>query len=320
MSTYRRNVAVGVTVLAALIMLGWMILRFGANIAKPFAGEMIPVKFVTDRADGVSDGSNVIFRGVVVGRVLKVWRDSDMKQVWAEAEVDAQPPLPAKLSAGIIQSSLLGSGANLIVEADADSQGNLVAGTTIPAHFVGLNLVPPELSAIAKQLKDENFVGNLNGRVTQAAKLIDEAQQTLAGLNKVVNDEKFRQDLQASMANIRAASESAKAVTAKADAIASNVDSTVNTVNTTAKSAQAKLDEISKSIQARLDQTAATLEAVAGITKKINDGSGTAGKLVNDPKLYAGLVSTTDELNAAVKDLRRLIQQWEQEGVTAKLR
>ena len=56
------------------------------------------------------------------------------------------------------------------------------------------------------------------------------------------------------------------------------------------------------------------------ITAKINDGQGTAGKLVNDPKLYEGLVDTTTQLNATVKDLQRLIQQWEQEGVALKLR
>ena len=52
MSNYRRNVLVGVTVLASMVMLGWMILRFGGSLGAPFAGKTMPVRFVTERADG----------------------------------------------------------------------------------------------------------------------------------------------------------------------------------------------------------------------------------------------------------------------------
>lgn len=320
LSTYRRNVAVGITVLASLVMLGWMILRFGANIAKPFAGEMLPVKFVMERADGVSDGSAVTFRGVNVGRIIRVWRDPNQKDIWAEGEVDAQPALPTITDASIRQTSALGTGSNLILEPAEGATGNLQAGATIKARFVGLDLLPPEfkslggeLAATAKQLRDENFIGNLNARVTQAGKMIDSAQQTLEGFNKLIADPKLAEDIKTSLTNVRAASESAKSITA-------NLDKAVVTVNDTTKSAQTKIDELSKAMQLRLDQAAATLDQVQQITAKVNAGKGTVGKLVNDPKLYAGLVDTTTELNTTVKDLRRLIQQWEQEGVTAKLR
>ena len=55
------------------------------------------------------------------------------------------------------------------------------------------------------------------------------------------------------------------------------------------------------------------------IANKIDKGDGTAGKLVNDPKLYEGLSDSAAELHLTIKDLRRLIQQWEQEGVPFKL-
>jgi DNA-binding Lrp family transcriptional regulator len=41
---------------------------------------------------------------------------------------------------------------------------------------------------------------------------------------------------------------------------------------------------------------------------------------VNDPRLYESLVETAKELNATVSDLRRLVNQWEQEGVSLKLK
>ena len=311
----------GITVLAALVMLGWMIVRFGANLARPFAGEKLNVRFVMDRADGVSDGSSLTFRGVTVGRVLRVWRDPDQHKVWAEAEVDADPPLPAIGSAEIRQTSPLGTGASLAL-VSSDNGKNIKTGDTIVATYIGLglDLLPPELkslgpeiTALVKQLKDENFVANLNARVSDVGKTLD-------GVNKIVNDPKMQDDLRASMANVREASEKIKTISTRADSMVTNLDATAVTVNATAKSAQTKIDEINRSLQARLDQASTALEQIGQVTAKINAGTGTAGKLVNDPKLYAGLVDSTTELNATIKDLRRLIQQWEQEGVTAKLR
>ena len=77
MSNYRRNVLVGVTVLASMVMLGWMILRFGGSLGAPFAGKTMPVRFVTERADGLSEGSAILFRGVTVGRVTLVQRATE---------------------------------------------------------------------------------------------------------------------------------------------------------------------------------------------------------------------------------------------------
>ena len=52
---------------------------------------------------------------------------------------------------------------------------------------------------------------------------------------------------------------------------------------------------------------------------KMDKGEGTIGKFVNDPRLYESLSDTSAELNLTVKDLHRLVQQWEQEGVSLKL-
>ena len=62
------------------------------------------------------------------------------------------------------------------------------------------------------------------------------------------------------------------------------------------------------------------MDQFQSIAEKVEKGQGTAGALVNDPKLYESLVDTSRELNLTIKDLQRLVQQWEQEGVTLKLK
>src|SRR6187549_1513784 len=103
MSPYRRNILVGITVLGALVTLGWMILKFGDRPAKLFATPSQPVSFTTDRADGLGEGSNITYRGVNVGRVKTVTRTPDGREVKIAGEVDIEPPLPANVE-GVIRA------------------------------------------------------------------------------------------------------------------------------------------------------------------------------------------------------------------------
>lgn len=330
MSTYRRNVLVGVTVLASLLMLGWMIVRFGANIAKPFAGETIKVRFKADRVDGISDGSPIYYRGVSVGRVAGVLRDPDQVTIWIDAQIDVDPPLPARVHGNIRQMSLLGTGAAIVLEVDPGANGDkskLQAGAELPAYFIGLNFFPPEVTQLSSELtaavsefRRANVIGNLSERIEQVGKTLDSAQKTLDNLNAIVGDEAMQRNIHTSIENIRQASENAKNLTAAADRIARNLDTAVTKVNSTVEKTDAHLDDIAQLTKTRLEETAAVIKQTNEIAAKINDAKGTAGQLVNDPKLYEGLVETTAKLNATISDLQRLIQQWEQEGVSLKLR
>src|ERR1700759_3325088 len=109
MSPYRRNVMVGVVVLSALVGLGWMVLKFGGSPMALFTPARIPIHFLCDRADGLSNGSIVSYRGVNVGQVTTVTRGDNEAPVRVDADVDAIPPLPANLK-GIIRSQGLVGG------------------------------------------------------------------------------------------------------------------------------------------------------------------------------------------------------------------
>jgi phospholipid/cholesterol/gamma-HCH transport system substrate-binding protein len=336
MSTYRRNVLVGITVLIALGALGWMIILFGGDIGKLFAGETMPIKFKTDRADGLSGGSAIWYRGVNVGRVLKVTRDPDQITIMVEGAVDAKPPLPANMTAYIKQTSLLGSGSGIILESHGDtgiSAPVMKPGDEIPLRYVGLDLFPPAMSELSKslsetvkQINDAKLFENLNKRLDQVGLILEDTRATLGNVNKLIGDEKIRNDISTSLDNIRVASENVRSVTARADKIATNIDKTVDTLdktvnsaNDTVKSTQTHIDELAKQTHDRMEQLGKLMAEANDITTKINDGKGTAGKIINDPKLYEGLVETTTQLNATIRDLQRLVQQWEQEGVSLKL-
>jgi len=328
MATYRRNVLVGITVLASMVMLAWMIIRFGGNIAKPFAGEQFTIRFRTERGDGLSEGSAITYLGMPVGRVVGVNLDPNKRDIWVEALIEAKFELPANVEGVIRQASLLGSASNIALEVKGTDLSQVIKqDAVLPARFVGLDFFPPEIRQISaelavttKQFRESNLIGNLNDRITQVGKVLDEAQKSVDGVNTVINDETLRNDIRASVADIRKASENARNITETADKVAKKLDASVTNIGTTIDQAQADLQDVAKLTKARLAEASTLLSQANEITTKLNTGKGTAAQLVNDPKLYEGLVDTTAQLNATIKDLKRLIQQWEEEGVTVKLR
>src|SRR5207249_1400284 len=94
---------------------------------------------------------------------------------------------------------------------------------------------------------------------------------------------------------------------------------TMSDVRTTVKNVGGNVESISKQVGDRLEQISKTIDHFQSIAAKIDTGQGTAGQLVNDPKLYQSLVDSSRELNATIVDLKRLVEQWEQEGLSFKL-
>lgn len=330
MSPYRRNVLLGATVILALGILGWMILKFGGNIASFIGPETVTVRFVTDRADGVADGSPVTYRGVDSGHVTRVWIDEKTKQkIFFEAAINREPSLPNNVVGVIKTASLLGSGSAVALEVQgAPSPEPLVKDQLIQAHFVGLGEVLPtqfgelasELTATVHDLRQSNLIGDLDTQLKNAGKLIDSMQQ-------IAGDPKTQADLKTSLANMREVTESAKGLAAKLDKFADDLQKTSAQANDTIADARTQINRAGNNVESlsrqmgdRLTQIAKLMDQFQSIADKVDKGHGSAGQLVNDPKLYESLVDTSRELNATIKDFKRLVEQWEQEGVTLKLK
>ena len=93
MSPNKRNLMVGIVVLAGIGILAWMILKFANRAATFFLTKGTHVTVIAERADGVSEGSAVYFRGVNVGRVLAVVLAPDQR-VHIAAIIDPDKQVP----------------------------------------------------------------------------------------------------------------------------------------------------------------------------------------------------------------------------------
>ncbi|HEV8606286.1 MAG TPA: MlaD family protein [Tepidisphaeraceae bacterium] len=350
MSLYKKNLLVGVTVMVALILLGWMLLRFSDAPFRIFAKAQMPIGLEAPSAEGVSEGTSIYYLGVSVGRVVKIDRSQDLRSVWMEALID--PPVPANVE-GRIRTQLFGGGASISLilvpytadELDATSRptsaplsmtqniaprGELKAHSRVRAVFVGVDILPKEFTDLSQELRrtseqfrESQLVPKLAGAVDTFKLNIDKAGKLIDSMNQLVGDEKAQKSINETIENFRSASQTATRIAKNLEALSEKtsvrIDEVAGNSNKLLISAQSRLDEIARLMGERLVQIAKTIEQFEAISRKINEGKGTAAMLLNDPALYENLLDVSKEMKLTVSDLRRLVEQWEQEGVPFKL-
>jgi phospholipid/cholesterol/gamma-HCH transport system substrate-binding protein len=333
MANYRKNVLVGGTMIVALALLAVMILLFGEAPVRLFSTAQMQVKFVADSADGITNGSPILYLGVNVGQVRSVDLLPNQPGVTILGTIAQGRAIPANVE-GVVRSTLLGGNASLSLETIGDApQGKLEPNATIHTRIGGTNLLPREFAELAKQLTElsrrlQTTVDDWNNAkvVSKLAVTIDSTQKTIAKigdtsdeLRKLLADGQLRGDLKDTLSNFKAVSENSKSIAKNLEKLSLDLQKTNATADATITKAGTRIDELSKQVGGRLDQVAGVLDRFQSMANKIDKGEGSAGKFINDPKLYEALVDTSQELNLTVKDLRRLVEQWEQEGVSLKL-
>jgi phospholipid/cholesterol/gamma-HCH transport system substrate-binding protein len=347
MSPNKRNLMVGLVVLAGIGVLAWMVLKFANRAATFFLTKGTPIQLVAERADGLSDGSAVYYRGVSVGRVLGV-RLGDNEQVVIDAIIEPGAQVPVNVEGLIRTGNLLSASASIFLEpvhqaavidpaatAPASAPVRLiqtgdVLRATIPS---GSPLLPPSFNDALQEFQERKLIQHVDEAVVTIREQAVKAGKLMDSVNGVVSDEQMRQDLRLAMTNVREVTEKAnrigenlEKVSGDLDGISKQAQDTLTEMNgavvdvrkTIDKSGQ-HIDVTAANINGRIEQIGKVLEKFEAIATRVDRGEGTAGKLVTDARLYESMAATAAELNLMVGDLRRLVQQWEQEGISFKM-
>ena len=334
--SYRRNVVVGAVVLMSIGILAWMILRFAGRAANYFLETGTPITLRTDRADGVADGSAVLFKGVNVGRVVQVYRKAeDPNHVYIDVLIeDTGAPLPAGLTAEISASSLLGASAAIKLEPSVDpngpaatqealASGTLKPGTVIQAKFAGMDFAA--VTGLFEHARESQLIEHVDQTVLKLRDQVDKTGEILEEFDQLVSDPQMRDDIRQSVANVREATETANRIGADLEKFSADLREVSGEARATAKEVRAAvtdgrehMDELAEQIGGRVDQLADVLQQFQAAAAKVNSGEGTAGRLINDPRLYEALLDTARELNLVMTELKLLVQQWQEEGVSLR--
>lgn len=321
MTSRSRNIVVGAVVLTAILALGWMILKFsGSSVAAIFT-EGTPITVITDRAEGLSDGSVIYYLGVPVGQVTGVKLKPDNSGVIVDGMINSGQNVPVNVVGRIKPASSLSMAAGIFLDTQGPPSATFLAkGATVTAINAGGGLVPPEVTDLARSIRDQQLIAHIDETVIEMRTQLKSAGVLIDSFNKIVGDPKTRDDLSAAIASIRTTSENLQKFTAKLETLTGETSQTLTQVRTTLADGGKRVDELTTQIGGRLTQVGELLDKFNAIAAKVEKGQGTAGALVNDPRLYESLVDTSKTLNLTIADLRRLVEQWEQEGFTLKLK
>ena len=344
MTSRRKNILVGLTVLGALAILGWMILQFGGQVGSFLGGATYGVRMSAPRANGLSEGAPVQYLGTPVGRVETIKLNNTRTGFDVELRINSDTDLPANVSASIRSINRISGASAVVLEPTDDMpRGSLrdeAAMRVIQAAVSGSDIVPDEVTALAEELRiavremrESGLLDNFNRQVEQVGELA-------RSMHELVGDEALRGDVRASIASMRESAESAERIgkqleefTARLESMQSDASQLIveardvsATVKRSAEHAdqaivgsQENFDAMTREVLARLEQMNGVMTDLHAITSAINDGKGTAGKMINDDRLYEGLVLNMQLVEELLGTTNRLLAQWEQEGVSLRL-
>jgi phospholipid/cholesterol/gamma-HCH transport system substrate-binding protein len=288
----RRNFIVGVFVFAAIAALVGLIWQFGdlpASISMIGSFEVF-VQFPT--ASGVQTDTPVRFCGYQIGTVTGI----NPPKVMADKKTNLE------YHQTIVIMSIDNKFANIPsnVEVKLMSRGlgssyiELMVDPTLP--WVPLDPNRPETKYLVNEMTVQGSTGVTSEFFPEESmKKLEELASSLVTLignvNDVLGDSTNKENIKRTLANLTEASGQA----------------------TLALKGFEEFSSAGVEMSAEMSRTISQLRVVL---EKINEGEGTAGRLINDGKLYENLLENTEQLQILLEDLIPVIEKLKEKGVT----
>ena len=301
----KRNMVVGSFVVIGIIVFIWLIFIFGELPLFITKHKSFYIFAQFPNAPGIQKNTPIRYCGYQIGKVFKV--DPPDRLVHLETgetinQVKIGLALETKYEHKIPDNSLvrvmkrsMGSSYIEIIDVPDKPTGFLNSGTTTLQGDIGSTheFIPKEFQQKVDSIADQIC--------------------TLAtDLNKIVGDEENRRNVKLALANFVKATEQAdetfKSIQAFSDRGQSAMDDTFQLMQDFSDKGQNAMDDVSEQLSETLKELRVTLTA-------INEGGGTAGKLINDPTLYDNLLNASQELQLAVAQLKHLAADAREKGI-----
>ena len=298
----KRNMIVGAFVIVGVCVFAYMVFLFGELpvATTKFTSYTIKVRFPF--APGVGEGTAVRYCGYQVGRVTHVSPPTPFKdekgefihQVETEIAISKDySDIPSNAEIKLMRRGMGSSYIEITTEpmtaADFNSlspkylrQGMIVQGT----GGAGSELIPEDLQNKLKTL------------FTKVTVMVD-------NVNDIIGDKQNKDNLKNTLANLSKATEESIA--------------TLQQVKEFSATANQKVATVSDSVVKTSEEMGETLIELRRVLNKINSGQGTVGKLINDDTLYENLVNSSEELQAALENMKKTLKKTSEKGVQVKI-
>jgi ABC-type transporter Mla subunit MlaD len=145
--------------------------------------------------------------------------------------------------------------------------------------------------------------------------MVTRLSRTIHSLQDIVGDAKVQSQVRAIVTNLAESTDHLRATLAKIDSTVGNAGATVDKFGAAATQASDTMHTAQQQMLVITDKLVATLDQLQKTTRAISEGNGTTAKLINDPRLYEGLVDLSNALHKTVDDVDLVVKKINDEGV-----
>jgi len=323
-SQRRRDVVVGIFVVLGLGALGWMIFKFGDLPTAVSRMKSFQVYVQFPSAPGVQKDTPVRFCGYQIGRVTSVMAPrvlADMKsgrayhQTKAVLSIDKDyPDIPSNVEVKLMTRGLGSSYIEL--KLDPEQQPAPPQDPNRPeTQFLVDGMTLQGSTGLTSEFFPEESQKKLNN-------LVEDIGTFIGNANDIIGDPNNKGNVKATLANLAEATANIAVAMDKATDAMDNAEKTLDefrtlaaTGTTTLKNADAKAERLVVSVVSASGELNRAISQLRLAIEKVNQGQGTAGRLVNDARLYEKLLESTEQLNVLMKDFKDLVDKVSEKGL-----
>ena len=291
----RQNIIVGLFVILgfSLFVVMLMVFKDLPLFVSKFNSFEVLVYF--PEAPGIQKDTPVRFCGVQVGRVLNV-ADPQTGQIDGGKKIhkvgvtisvdDHYVDIPSDIEVVIMKRGL---GSSYVEFHDTSP--------TEPTEFLKDEMVLSGTVGMASEFFPPDVQKKLEDLVDSIAALADNA-------NLIIGDQQNQANLKKTFANV-------EEVTAQARETLASIEKFSDT-------STEKVDALGIQIGNVAEQLEAALSETRQLMAKIESGEGTAGKLLNDGRLYENLLESSEELQMALEQIKQWAGEAREKGIRVK--
>jgi phospholipid/cholesterol/gamma-HCH transport system substrate-binding protein len=344
MTEHTKNMAVGLTVLAAMVLMGWMIILFTGLPTLLRGGYEVYVSM--GAKSELDPGDKIHLGGKEVGTITDVsFTDPEdpYKGITVTALIDDEITLPSNTALWVSKRTIGGPWIEFFIEGDLPEGKaptlSKVQPDTIVGHATSASLLPKELTPALKGLA--TLSENLNNLIAPAddptttpatttspttrpkrkglAGTLDNLNVTLAGMAELFGNVENQNNIKTSLANLAAATEKASKAMDAMKEFASETRKSFAKATGSVDTVTRRVDQLALKLIEDAEKISTLLTTINRVAITIEKGEGTAGKLLGDPKLYNNLLEATNQTKIMLKEFSDLVKTWKESGVKIKM-
>jgi len=278
----------------ALALIAIVLFIFGYNYMK---GHNIfdsskEIYAIYDDVEGLSGSSDVVINGLKIGKVTEIDFLNETGEILVTMRIQNDFAFSKNSIAQIYSDGLIGGKVMKILPDYAAE--TVQSGDTLQSDI------------------EEGVIANVVSRLVPLREKFEAAVGGIDTLVRSVNnvlDESGQKDLKESLSSFNSTMENLNQSSAQINGLlnrnSTKLDSVVENFDKTAENLGSFSDSLAliemQPIIAKIDKT---LEDLNSVSSKLESGEGTAGKLINDEKLYDNLERTSKEMEELVQDIK----------------